>query len=124
MRLAAPVQLLLLAFTATGSTALPLAAPAANETETEVAARAADSHLAVEKRSYYHTCGKCFITDNISPDPRLNCHCKNVHDQWVWSFLDLNDCIANRNGQMRWAVECVPRTLQTWFLANVLYSSI
>ena len=102
MRLATPVQLLLLAFNATGSMASPLAAPPANEAE--VAART--THAAVEKRSFATTCRNCFI-DHIIQDARLKCECRRPGGQWVDAELALNKCIANRNGRLAWAVKFV-----------------
>jgi hypothetical protein len=105
MRLAAPVQILLLAFSTTASTASPLAAPSANEAE--VAARTADS--TVEKRSYTSTCRICHLTWFEPTNPSIACECRRPGGQWVEASIVLNNCIANRNGNLAWAREFVPR---------------
>lgn len=108
MRLAAPIQLFLLALGATQSTASPMAAPA---DEIEVAARTADESAAVQKRSFTSTCRNCYLDGAWGNDPWLQCECRRPGGQWVRATLVLNKCLANRSGKIAWAVKYVPHIL-------------
>ncbi|KAK4156604.1 hypothetical protein C8A00DRAFT_30572 [Chaetomidium leptoderma] len=104
MRLRAPIQLLLIALTATQSSASPLAGPPSDVTSrdfTEFTTDTAD----VEKRSYQDSCNSCTISN--SANPILRCHCNKPGSAAVWTELALNNCIANRNGMMTWAAGSV-----------------
>lgn len=122
MHLAAPVQLLLLAFCTTASMASPLAAPSANEAE--VAART--THSTVDKRSYTSTCRSCYLTwfQLATPSLVLVYKCRRAGGEMGPASLYLNDCIANRNGNMAWAHGFVPHfnLVPDSLIANPLYS--
>jgi hypothetical protein len=104
MRLTAPIQLLLIALTATQSSALPLDAPPSDVTSREYTDLTSDT-AAMEKRSYQDSCNTCSISNTANPI--LRCRCKAPGSAEVWTELALNNCIANRNGQMTWAAGSV-----------------
>lgn len=112
MRLAAPVQLLLLALGAAPSTASPLGAAADG---IEVAARTsyAIESAPVDKRSFHRSCRKCKLMDAKTKNPVLSCECPRTDGQWAWAELELTRCLANRDGILAWAVKYAPH-IPSW----------
>jgi hypothetical protein len=109
MRLAALAQIVLLALSATQSTASPLA-----------------TH-ALEKRSYMGTCGFCSLRfPDGATNPVLGCYCRKRDGSMNWSELPLNKCLANRNGKLAWAVKLVLHILESRnpFLLTIIPLSI
>lgn len=105
MLFTAPIQLLLLALTATQSSASPVAAPASDLASRDFT-EAAVSEAGVEKRSYQKSCNSCTISPSYG-NPVLKCFCHKPGSSSVWTSLSLNSCIANRNGVIKWAKKSV-----------------
>lgn len=112
MRLAAPVQLLLLTLGAALSTASPLGAAADG---IEVAARTSHDieSAPVDKRSFTRSCSKCSLKNAKTNNPVLRCECPRTDGQRVWAELELNQCLANRSGILQWAHGYAPH-ISSW----------
>jgi len=60
-----------------------------------------DTSEAVTKRSYVATCRSC----SVYSEHWLQCECQEgarVNARWYYSNLNLNNCIENRDGVLRW----------------------
>ncbi|KAM7203891.1 Cyanovirin-N [Rhypophila sp. PSN 637] len=57
-----------------------------------------DDDESLDKRSYRGSCSSCTIVNNNA----LRCNCRNQGGGWTWSELNLNNCLANANGQLDW----------------------
>jgi hypothetical protein len=103
MRLTGPIQLLIIALTAQSS-ASPLAAPVSSDVESRDFTELTSDTAAVGKRSYQNSCQVqgCRVYDN-GDNPYMECSCRNTSGNWASTRLNLNDCIANRNGVMTWS---------------------
>jgi hypothetical protein len=103
MRLTAPIQLLVIALTAQSS-ASPLAAPGSSDVESRDFTELTSDTAALGKRSYQNTCQQagCRVHDN-GDNPYMECSCRNTSGKWGTTKLYLNNCIANRNGVIKWS---------------------
>ncbi|KAM7186130.1 Cyanovirin-N [Naviculisporaceae sp. PSN 640] len=60
---------------------------------------AAENPLA--KRSFYDTCQDCYWK-GMASSWTMECRCRNKSGDWPWTSINLNNCLANANGQLVW----------------------